>query len=199
MRAPRRTESRARAAGGPRSQLQCAAEAGGDAAAERQTEPAAGVVAIDRSETDAVVVDEQTPRARRARRGHLNVPGAGSDGVREQVAQDHTERGRRQRQRRGHVGRDLDLDVEILDGLLEALRHRGERLVARFAPRRLEQRVDEKDRVLDGPGRVVGDERGLRAGSSARARRAPRNPRAPRCAGQAGSSFAPGALRPHAA
>ena len=41
---------------------------------------------------------------------------------------------------------------------------RGERLVARSAPRRLEQRIDEKDRVLDGSGRVVGDERGFERG-----------------------------------
>src|SRR4029077_1832877 len=60
--------------------------------------------------------------------------------------------------------RDLDRGAEILDGLLEALRHRGERLLTWLAPRRLEQRVDEKDRVLDRPGGVVGGERGFERG-----------------------------------
>ena len=137
------------------------------AAMRRQSDrpsPLPACVAVDGRDTDAVVVDEQTPRERRTHRGHVNVSGVGGNGVREQVAQDHAERPGRQRQRRGRVRRDLDLDAEILDGLREALRHRGERLLTWLAPRGLEQRIDEQDRVLDRPGRVVGGERGLERG-----------------------------------
>ena len=108
-------------------QLEDAAEAGGDAAAERQTEPAAGGVAVDVRETGAVVVDSSRHERgdRAAATWTCRAPAATA--FAEQVAQDHAERLRRQRQRRGQVGGDLDLCAEILDDLVEALRDRDER------------------------------------------------------------------------
>src|SRR5262249_1114780 len=103
--------------------------------------------------------DVQARAGRRTRCRDVNVYGAGGDSVRQQVAQDDAERCRRQRQRRRDLRRDLDLGVEILECLRGAFRPGGERRFTRSAPRRLEQRIDEEDRVLDGLRRIIRDQR----------------------------------------
>src|SRR5262249_54868934 len=102
-------------------ELKEAAEAARDAAAERKTQAAAGSVAIDIDEARAVVVDQQCEPARRTLGRHVNVSRSGGARVREQVAEDHAQRRRREREGGRQVGRDREVGPEILDGLVEAL------------------------------------------------------------------------------